>query len=67
MILGRPFARSVERGADTLVWLATSNDVTGTGLYWFDRRRRTPNAGASDDDAACRLWAASEQIAAGIV
>lgn len=58
----RPFARSPERGADTLVWLADSPEAAGeTGGYFVDRRRRTPSAAAQDDAAARRLWEVSEE------
>lgn len=34
----KPLLRDVTQGADTIVWLATSDDVQGaTGQFWFDR------------------------------
>lgn len=34
----KPFLRDVTQGADTIVWLAASDDVQGaTGQFWFDR------------------------------
>lgn len=34
----KPFLRDVTQGADTIVWLAASEDVEGaTGQFWFDR------------------------------
>jgi NAD(P)-dependent dehydrogenase (short-subunit alcohol dehydrogenase family) len=57
------FARSAERGARTLTWLATAPEVAGiTGKYFFDERERTPSAAARDDTAARRLWEVSEQL-----
>ena len=43
MALTRPFARSTEQGADTLVWLVESADVAEqSGGYYVDRKRRAP-------------------------
>jgi NAD(P)-dependent dehydrogenase (short-subunit alcohol dehydrogenase family) len=57
-----PFARSPEKGAETLVWLVESADVTDeSGGYFVDRRRMAPSAAAQDVDAARRLWEISEE------
>ncbi len=62
MTLVRPFARSPQKGADTLVWLVDSPDVSNeTGGYFVDRRRAAPSSAARDTDAARRLWARSEE------
>jgi NAD(P)-dependent dehydrogenase (short-subunit alcohol dehydrogenase family) len=62
MTIGRMFARSPEKGAETLVWLADSADVSETsGGYFMDRRERRPSQAARDDAAARRLWEISEQ------
>jgi hypothetical protein len=38
MTILRPVSRSPEKGAETLVWLATSPDVANvSGAYFFDR------------------------------
>ncbi|HLH87293.1 MAG TPA: SDR family NAD(P)-dependent oxidoreductase [Xanthobacteraceae bacterium] len=51
------FAISSEKGARTLVYLATSPEVTGvTGRYFTRCREKTPSAAAQDDAAARRLW-----------
>jgi NAD(P)-dependent dehydrogenase (short-subunit alcohol dehydrogenase family) len=56
------FARKPEQGADTLVWLADSPDVTDiTGAYLVDRREVRPSHAARDADSARRLWQLSEQ------
>jgi NAD(P)-dependent dehydrogenase (short-subunit alcohol dehydrogenase family) len=62
----RLVARSPEKGAETLVWLADSAEVSGTsGGYFVDRREVRPSAAARDADAARRLWEVSEaQVAA---
>lgn len=37
----KPFLRSPEEGADTIVWLAASDEPAGrTGLFWHDRAPR---------------------------
>jgi NAD(P)-dependent dehydrogenase (short-subunit alcohol dehydrogenase family) len=62
MALSRPFARSAEKGAETLVWLADSEEASViNGGYCFDMRRATPTAEGQDQDAARRLWQISEQ------
>jgi len=62
MALTRPFARSSEKGAETLVWLVDSPEVSDqTGGYFFDKRRTPPSAAAQDAEAARRLWAVSQE------
>lgn len=52
------------QGADTLVWLATSNDAEGlSGGYFAKRRLAQPSAAARDDVAARRLWEVSAGLA----
>jgi len=61
--LARPFFLSPERGADTVVYLASSPDVAGeTGGYYVKRQRREPSAAARDDAAARKLWEISEKM-----
>jgi NAD(P)-dependent dehydrogenase (short-subunit alcohol dehydrogenase family) len=62
MRLAHFFARSPSQGADTLVWLADSPQVSDiSGGYFMDRRERRPSAAAQDADAAERLWRVSEE------
>jgi NAD(P)-dependent dehydrogenase (short-subunit alcohol dehydrogenase family) len=62
MTLARPFARSPEKGADTLVWLVDSAEVgSESGGYFVERRRVTPTSAAQDAEAAAKLWELSEQ------
>jgi len=62
MVLVRPFSRSAEKGAETLVWLADSAEPDGqSGGYFYDRKRVRPSAAAEDDADARRLWAVSEE------
>jgi NAD(P)-dependent dehydrogenase (short-subunit alcohol dehydrogenase family) len=62
MGITRPFARSAEKGAETLVWLVDSEDAGQyNGAYFFDMRPATPSAAAQDAQAARRLWQLSEE------
>jgi NAD(P)-dependent dehydrogenase (short-subunit alcohol dehydrogenase family) len=57
-----PFLRKPEKGAETLVWLADSEEAGAeNGDYFVDRKREQPDAPARDVDAARRLWEVSEQ------
>ncbi len=52
--------RTPEEGADTIVWLAASEEAAGsTGQFWLDRQPHTthvfPGTRASEDERA-RLW-----------
>ncbi len=57
-----PGLRTPERGADTLVWLATTpaDDLT-PGAFYHDRRPQVPTGKLINIDLAGRLWAASEE------
>ena len=55
--------RTPERGADTLVWLATSPEVEGaTGAYFQDRRMHHSSRASMDLEAQRRLWEMSEEL-----
>jgi len=55
-----PFVRTPAKGADTLVWLATTDAAELTsGAYYVDRAERTPGPHAADDALAARLWDAT--------
>jgi NAD(P)-dependent dehydrogenase (short-subunit alcohol dehydrogenase family) len=57
------FARTPERGARTLAWLATAPEVAGlSGKYFVDEREEVPSAAARDDASALRLWEVSERL-----
>lgn len=57
MAMTKPFARTPEQGAATLVWLATSPDVADeSGQYYARERRTDPSPAAQDRQAAERLW-----------
>jgi hypothetical protein len=60
----RPFFLSPEKGADTLVYLASSLEVEKTtGEYFVKRKMTQPSLAARDDATAKRLWGASEALA----
>jgi hypothetical protein len=62
MTILRPVARSPEKGAETLVWLATSPDVANvSGVYFFDQEQRPTSPAAHDTETAGRLWEISER------
>ena len=61
--IARPFFLSPERGADTIVYLASSPDVASqTGGFYVKRQRREPSAAARDDAAARKLWDISAKM-----
>jgi NAD(P)-dependent dehydrogenase (short-subunit alcohol dehydrogenase family) len=62
--IAKHFAISPEKGAATIVYLASSNEVaTVSGGYYYKCKKATPTKEARDDDAAKRLWQESERLA----
>ena len=60
-------AISPSRGAETIVYLASSPEVAAvSGLYFYRSRPETPTPEAQDDVAAARLWAESERLEAAV-
>jgi NAD(P)-dependent dehydrogenase (short-subunit alcohol dehydrogenase family) len=65
--LASPFAISPEKGARTTIYLASSPDVEGvSGGYFYKSKPSNPSAAAQDDEAASRLWDASEKLVASV-
>ena len=61
MTILRPVSRSPEKGAETLVWLATSPEAAiVNGGYYFDKEHALPSAEAQNIETARRLWEVSE-------
>ncbi len=59
----RLFGRTPERGADTVVWLASAPEMRGrSGGYYVDRRERPFAPRARDEEAQRRLWSLSEAL-----
>lgn len=62
--LAWPFLISAAKGADTVIWLASSPDVEGVSGQYFEKRRPIgPNPIARDAVVARRLWDVSESLA----
>ncbi|HWZ43446.1 MAG TPA: SDR family oxidoreductase [Candidatus Saccharimonadales bacterium] len=58
------FAISPEKGAETIVYLASSKDVDKvTGKYFYKCREATPTKEARDQESAKRLWVESARLA----
>lgn len=61
--IARPFMRSPERGADTVVWAASSPELDGViGGYFHDRRPKRSSPRSHDEATAQRLWRVSEEL-----
>jgi NAD(P)-dependent dehydrogenase (short-subunit alcohol dehydrogenase family) len=61
MLIVAPFSRKPKRAAQTLVWLADSQDVSKqSGGYYVNRARAVTSRPAQDTDVARRLWDVSE-------
>src|SRR4028118_716872 len=59
----KPFMRTPEQGADTVIWLASSPDVEGvSGRDYSDRQPIEPKKIANDPAARRRLWEESERL-----
>jgi len=62
--LAKLFAISPEKGAETIIYLATSTAVTETtGEYFYKCRPITPSQAARDNRAALLLWERSAALA----
>ena len=62
--IAKNFAISPEKGAETIVYLASSPDVAAvSGEYFYKCRVATPSKEARDDDAARRLWRETARLA----
>ena len=62
--IGKVFALSLEKGAETLVYLAASPEVANaSGGYFYKCRPATPSREAQDDAAAARLWSETAKLA----
>jgi len=60
-----PFLIPPEKGAETLIYLASSPEVEGmTGEYFFEKKVATSSAESLNRDEARRLWEVSEQLTA---
>lgn len=63
LALVKPLLRTAEKGAETSVYLATSDDVTRTsGEYFCDCKPKKTKPSARDREQARRLWELSERL-----
>ncbi len=64
-LAARLVGRTPERGAATLIWLATSPEAAQPAAqYYFDGRLGRTSRAAQDDAMAGRLWELSERLCA---
>lgn len=62
--LAKLFAISPEKGAETIVYLASSPEIAATtGQYFYKRRPIAPSRAAQDDRTALSLWERSAALA----
>jgi NAD(P)-dependent dehydrogenase (short-subunit alcohol dehydrogenase family) len=63
--IARPFAKTPQQGADSLIWLATCPEARPLmGQYISQRRPAIPAKQARDPDLALQLWVMSEALCA---
>ena len=63
MKLGKPFLRSVDKGARTSIYLASSPEVEGvSGKYFIDCKPRQSSRRSQDPEIARQLWQVSEKL-----
>jgi NAD(P)-dependent dehydrogenase (short-subunit alcohol dehydrogenase family) len=63
MTIARPFLISAEKGAHTIVYLASSPDVEGvTGEYFVNCTAMSSSPVSYDDEVAQRLWEVSASL-----
>src|SRR5882672_7405877 len=62
--MAKYFAISQEKGAATIVYLASSDEVAqASGGYYYKCKKATPTKQGRDDESAKRLWQESEPLA----
>ncbi len=63
LALVKPFLRTADKGAETSVYLATSDEVATTnGEYFYDCKLKKTKSSARDREQAGRLWEVSERL-----
>lgn len=63
MKVGKPFLKTPEQGADTIVYLASSPEVEGvSGKYFASRKQIKSNNGSYNRENWIRLWEVSEEF-----
>jgi len=62
-LVGSPFMKSPRKGAETPLYLATSDEVENvSGKYFRNKKQVTPADIAFDDELAGQLWRISEEL-----
>jgi NAD(P)-dependent dehydrogenase (short-subunit alcohol dehydrogenase family) len=62
--VGSPFFRTPDRGARSLVWLATATEAASlNGEYVVDEKVTHPSGSAQDETLAAALWERSAELA----
>lgn len=62
------FMRSPEKGAETVIWLATAPELEGvTGKYFFDKKEIKSSRLSYNHEVAKRLWNASVEMTSGLL
>lgn len=57
------FMRTPEKGAETVIWLATAPELNGvSGKYFFDKKEIRSSKSSYDADVAGRLWDVSARL-----
>ena len=63
VFVARPFMRSARKGAETVVYLASSSAVEGvTGGYYANRKAKKSNQSSYDREVTGRLWQVSANL-----
>jgi len=63
VFVARPFMRSAKKGAETVVYLASSSAVEGvTGNYFANRKAKKSNQSSYDREVTARLWQVSSHL-----
>jgi hypothetical protein len=58
-----PFSRSPEKGAETVIWLASSTEIEGiSGKYFIDKKESRSNKVSYDESVQKRLWEESQKM-----
>ncbi|MDH3709938.1 MAG: SDR family oxidoreductase [Cyclobacteriaceae bacterium] len=66
--LGKPFMLSVQKGARTSIYLASSPDVSHiSGAYFILSKPATSSENSNDPQLATKLWTVSEELTSGFL
>lgn len=61
--IAKPFLRTPEKGAETVIWLASAAEVEGiSGKYFFNCQPKRSNRESYDPQVANKLWELSERM-----